>query len=213
MLWKKILLHTLFKNITVSRPRTLLRNFLMGRSGRPTKGGTWWAHWSPKVWISPFCRISSLPKNWLIWKLVGTQSLNTEASSRIISQNYTHCIPRHNKNVPSFDAVLLLGVDSPLFPQTTLPFPPPFNAIWKTLLLLMLVLLFFQLPFLFQTFITFHLTLLQLWFCGLWAKFGGKFHVWTNFTIHFTLCLIFIMVWPKEDPFYVAWMSRGGGTL
>ena len=31
------------------------------------------------------------------------------------------------------------------------PFPPPFNAIWKKLLLLMLVFLFLTLPFLFQT--------------------------------------------------------------
>ena len=35
--------------------------------------------------------------------------------------------------------------------QAKFPFPSPFNAIWKTLLLLMLVFLFFTLPFLFQT--------------------------------------------------------------
>ena len=28
---------------------------------------------------------------------------------------------------------------------------------------------------------------------------GGKFHVLTTFTIHFTLCLIFLRVWPIED--------------
>ena len=31
---------------------------------------------------------------------------------------------------------------------------------------------------------------------------GVRFHFLTNFTIHFTLCLIFISVWPKEDLFF-----------
>ena len=39
MLWKKILSFTLFKTIIVSGLSTLLRVFLMGRSGCPTKRG------------------------------------------------------------------------------------------------------------------------------------------------------------------------------
>ena len=41
LLWKKILSHTLFKIITVSRPSTLLRVFLMRKSGCHTNGGNW----------------------------------------------------------------------------------------------------------------------------------------------------------------------------
>ena len=37
---RKIILLTLFKNITVRRTNTLFRSFLMGRSGFTTKGGT-----------------------------------------------------------------------------------------------------------------------------------------------------------------------------
>ena len=33
-----------------------------------------------------------------------------------------------------------------------------------------------------------------------WEKGEGKFQVSTYFVIHFTLCLIFIRVCPKEDP-------------
>ena len=36
------------------------------------------------------------------------------------------------------------------YPKTKFAFLPPFNAIWKTLLLIMLVLIFFPFPFLFQ---------------------------------------------------------------
>ena len=39
LIWKKVLSLTLFKIITVSRSSTLLRVFLMGVSGCPTKGG------------------------------------------------------------------------------------------------------------------------------------------------------------------------------
>ena len=33
-----------------------------------------------------------------------------------------------------------------------------------------------------------------------WEKGDGKFHVWTYFTICFTLCFIFLRVCPKDDP-------------
>ena len=41
LLWKKILSFTLFKVLTVSRPSTLLKVFLMRRLGCATKGGNW----------------------------------------------------------------------------------------------------------------------------------------------------------------------------
>ena len=65
LLWKKILSLTLFKIITVSRTTTLIRVFLMGRSGYPTKGGNW-----VRVSLQGlhartflFCWISPPPKN------------------------------------------------------------------------------------------------------------------------------------------------------
>ena len=69
LLWKKILSITLFKMITVSRPSTLVRFFLMGRSWCTTKGGLWVGVGSP-----PPCKLKCLkfllllgtsePKNW-----------------------------------------------------------------------------------------------------------------------------------------------------
>ena len=118
-----------------------------------------------------------------------------------------------------------------------------FNAIWKTLFVLMFVFLFFPIRFLFQTLRT---TSLKLGFenlnidrgqqeyekdwtffrlakhvkpiCKLifpkclvvlgkgctWQKRESKFYVWTYFTIHLTLCLIFIKVCPKEDASFEA---------
>ena len=64
---KKILSLTLFKIITGSRSSTLLRVFLMGRSGCPTKKKN--ERWgslpvSQKVWSFPFCWKSPPAKNW-----------------------------------------------------------------------------------------------------------------------------------------------------
>ena len=40
-------------------------------------------------------------------------------------------------------------------------------------------------------------------------KKGSKFHILTNFTIHFTLSLIFIRIWTKEDlPFGTRQIAR-----
>ena len=64
LIWKKILSLTLFKIITVSRPTTLIRVFLMRRSGCPTKGGNLEGLFaSPKVRSCPFRWISPPPKN------------------------------------------------------------------------------------------------------------------------------------------------------
>ena len=66
MIWKKILSLTLFKIITVSESSTLLRVFLMGRSGCPTKGGNLESlPASQKVWTFIFCSISPPLKNWV----------------------------------------------------------------------------------------------------------------------------------------------------
>ena len=63
LIWKKILSLTLFKIITVSRPTTLIRVFLMRRSGCPTKGGNLGGLFaSPKVRTCPFRWISPPPK-------------------------------------------------------------------------------------------------------------------------------------------------------
>ena len=62
--WKKIL--TLFKIITAIRPSTLLRFFLMRRSGFSTKGGTWSR-------VSPSC-----PKFWTPLLLDVTSHQKTE---------------------------------------------------------------------------------------------------------------------------------------
>ena len=63
LIWKKILSLTLFKIITVSRSSTLLRVFLMGRSGCPTKRGNLGGlSGSQKVWTFSFCWVSPPPK-------------------------------------------------------------------------------------------------------------------------------------------------------
>ena len=63
MIWKKTLSLTLFKIITVSRSNTLLKVFLMGRSGCSTKRGIFFfgggiLPTSQKVWTFPFYLIS-----------------------------------------------------------------------------------------------------------------------------------------------------------
>ena len=66
LIWKKILSLTLFKIITVNGSSTLLRVFLMGRSGCPTKGGNLGGlPASQKVWTFPLCWISPPLKNWV----------------------------------------------------------------------------------------------------------------------------------------------------
>ena len=63
LIWKKIPSLTLFKIITVSRSSTLLRVFMIGKLGCPTKGGKLWAvPESQNVWNFPFCWISLPPK-------------------------------------------------------------------------------------------------------------------------------------------------------
>ena len=65
-IWKKILSLTLFKTITVSRSSILLRVFLQGRPGCPTKKKNWGnLPASQKVWIFPICWISPLAKKWV----------------------------------------------------------------------------------------------------------------------------------------------------
>ena len=64
MIWKKILSLTLFKIITVSESSTLLRVFLMGRSGCPTKGENLVGlPVRQKIWAFILCFISSPLKN------------------------------------------------------------------------------------------------------------------------------------------------------
>ena len=59
MIWKKIISLIFFKTITVSRSSTLLRVFLMERSGCPTKGENLGGPpASQNVWTFPFCLIS-----------------------------------------------------------------------------------------------------------------------------------------------------------
>ena len=66
--WNKILSFTLFKIITVIRPSTLLRMFLMGGSGFATKGrtGEGSPHSCPKFWVSPFYWMSLPTINWAL---------------------------------------------------------------------------------------------------------------------------------------------------
>ena len=81
LIWKKILSHTLFKFITISRSSTLLRVFLMGRSGCPTKGGNLARLLaSQKVWTFPFCCISTPLKNWVPLSPDHTQYIGKKVS-------------------------------------------------------------------------------------------------------------------------------------
>ena len=63
---KEIISITLFKIITVSKPSTLLRVFLMGRSWCPTKERNWVGDLpaSPEMWTYSFFWISPPLKNW-----------------------------------------------------------------------------------------------------------------------------------------------------
>ena len=71
LIWKKIISFTFFKIITVSSSSTLLRVFLMGISGSPTKGGNLGGPpASQKVWTSPICWISPPSKNLLPCPLI-----------------------------------------------------------------------------------------------------------------------------------------------
>ena len=65
--WKKIPSFTLFKILTVTRPSTLLRILLMGRSECPTKRGELGGGLSvsPEISTFPFYWISPPPKNWI----------------------------------------------------------------------------------------------------------------------------------------------------
>ena len=73
LLWKKMLSLTLFKIITVSRPSTLFKVLLMGRSGFPFKGGTWggWSILTSKISNLPLplditpASFNPAPKNWV----------------------------------------------------------------------------------------------------------------------------------------------------
>ena len=65
-LWKKIVSPTLFKIITLSRPTTPIRFFLMGKSGCSTKGESWGVSlqaqkfdFSPSVEYCPTRKLSS----------------------------------------------------------------------------------------------------------------------------------------------------------
>ena len=81
LIWKKILSHTLFKFITISRSSTLLRVFLMGRSGCRTKEGNLAGLLaSQKVWTFPFCWISTPLKNWFPLSPDHTQYIGKKVS-------------------------------------------------------------------------------------------------------------------------------------
>ena len=170
MLWKKILSLTLFKIISVSRSSTLLRIFLMGRSRCPTMGDNWGVGLPPasvKVLTPPFFWIHPPPH----------QKIESPCPSRdhwpfkeILAKFFpatcifSYTIVTYLKSSLELNPVIENSVQQsylpelysvfsrilPEFPRAKFAFLPPFNAIWKTLLFLMLVLIFFQLPFLFQ---------------------------------------------------------------
>ena len=53
LFWTKMFSHTLFKIITVSRPSTLLRMFLMGSQDFPLQGGLGGSELKPKIFNLP----------------------------------------------------------------------------------------------------------------------------------------------------------------
>ena len=141
LIWKKILSLSLLKFITVSRSSTLLRVFLMGRSGCPSKGGNLAGLLaSQKVWTFPFCWISPLLKNWVPLspyhsQYIGKKSLT--AFRQILSKTLPEACILSNAimtylkkfiGTKSLDAKECLAVLSPRI----IPRCPP-KHLWETL--------------------------------------------------------------------------------
>ena len=128
LLWKKILSLTLFKIITASRPSTLLKVFLMGKSGCPNNRGNRGGELplpAKKFELLPSVRYTLTKKSPIAFRQVlpkffpatcifsytiitySKSSLELNPiiqTSRIISQNYTLCIPLY--------ALIMCGLSS-----------------------------------------------------------------------------------------------------